>query len=52
MDDSLVTSVDVVRSAIVDRIHDLGGSDETADEIALAACFAMWCTACSAPLSR
>ena len=52
MDGYLTTSIDVVRSAIADRVHDLGGSDETADEIALAACYAMWFTAASTESSR
>lgn len=52
MNGSLTTSVDVVRSAIADRVHDLGGSDEVAGEIALAACYAMWCTACSSTPPR
>ena len=52
MNNSLVTSVDVVRGAIADRVHALGGDDEIAGEIALAACYAMWCTACSSVPQR
>ena len=48
----MVTSVDVVGSALADRIHELGGSDQLVSEIALAACHAMWFTACSAVPSR
>lgn len=40
---SLVTSIDMVRSVIADRIHDLGGSDQVVDEVATAAAYAMWC---------
>jgi hypothetical protein len=43
MDGPLVTSIDMVRSVIADRIHDLGGSDEVVDEVATAAAYAMWC---------
>ena len=52
MDGYLTTSIDVVRSAIAGRVRDLGGSDETAAEIALAACYAMWFTAASVGSSR
>lgn len=52
MNSALVTSVDVVRSAIGERIRELGGSEELVGEIALAACWAMWCTACSSVPSR
>lgn len=52
MKGSLTTSVDVVRLAIADRVRELGGSDEEASEIALAACYAMWCAACSNAPSR
>ena len=52
MDSALVTSVDVVSSAIAGRIRELGGSDEQVSEVALAACYAMWFTACSSMPSR
>lgn len=48
----LVTSIDVVRCAIEERVRELGGDDETVGEIALAACYAMWCTASSASPQR
>ena len=49
---SLVNSVDVVGCAIAARVHELGGDDEMVREIALAACYALWFTACPAPPSR
>lgn len=52
MKDSMTTSIDVVRFAISDSVRALGGSDETAGEIALAACYAMWCTASATGASR
>jgi len=47
MSSPMVTSIDVVRHAIEDRIRDLGGNDDTIDEIAMAASYAMWCAALS-----
>lgn len=43
MNGPLVTSIDMVRSVIAGRIHDLGGSDQVVDEVAMAAAYAMWC---------
>lgn len=48
----MVTSLDVIRCAIGDRVRELGGSDETVGEIAMAAAYAMWCTACSSIPAR
>ena len=42
-----VTSTDVVRHAIADRVRELGGNDEAIEDIAVAATYAMWCTAFS-----
>ena len=52
MDNSLITSIDVIRYAITDRVRELGGNDDTVGEIALAAAYAMWCAACSSIPSR
>ena len=38
---------DVLRYAITDREHELGGDDEAIDNIAVSATYAMWCAAFS-----
>lgn len=44
-----MTSLDAVRAAITDRIHELGGTDQTVNDIALAAAYAAWCSPAGAP---
>lgn len=44
MDGPLMTSLDSVRAAIADRIHELGGTEQVVNDIALAAAYAVWCT--------
>lgn len=44
MDGPLVTCLDTVRAAIADRIHELGGTEQAVNDIALAAAYAVWCT--------
>lgn len=44
MNGPLVTSLDAVRLAIADRIHELGGTEQAVNDIALAAAYAVWCT--------
>jgi len=45
MNNPLITSMDVVRDAIKDRVHEFGGDDAAIDDIAMSATYAMWCTA-------
>ncbi|WP_328361009.1 hypothetical protein OG976_09475 [Mycobacterium sp. NBC_00419] len=47
MNSPWVTSTDVVRYAIADTVRKLGGDEEAIDDIAVAATYAMWCTAFS-----
>jgi len=52
MNNPLITSIDVVRHAIKDRVHELGGDDDVIDDIAVAATYAMWCTAFATAATR
>lgn len=45
MNSPWVTSTDIVRRAIADRVRQLGGDEEAIEGIAAA--YAMWCTAFS-----
>lgn len=44
MDGPLMTSLDSARAVIAERVHELGGSEQVINDIALAAAYAVWCT--------
>lgn len=48
MDGPLMTSLDTVRAAIADRVHEIGGTEQAVNDIALAAAYAVWCTSAAA----
>ena len=48
MDGLRLTSLDSVRVAIADRVHELGGTEPAVNDIALAAAYAVRCTSTNA----
>lgn len=44
MDGPLMTSLDSVRAAIAEPVHEFGGTEQVIKDIALAAAYAVWCT--------
>lgn len=49
MQGPLRISLDAVRAAIADRVHELGGTDQAVNDIALAAAYAVWCSPAEVP---